>query len=146
MAESMDRLSALRRKIAKIECLRPTTAINVAATGHAAIEAKLIVDYPFLDAEHARRLVAAYGTRVSRILGAARSLADLGQAFGATLTEAEVRHLMTEEWACSADDIVWRRSKLGLRMTPAEIAALDVWIGNIGVAPPISKALNVIGN
>jgi glycerol-3-phosphate dehydrogenase len=55
-------------------------------------------------------------------------MADLGQSFGATLTESEVRYLMAVEWACTADDIVWRRSKLGLRLSPAEIAAIDDWI------------------
>jgi glycerol-3-phosphate dehydrogenase len=44
------------------------------------------------------------------------------------LTESEVRYLMSFEWACTAEDIVWRRSKLGLRLSPAEIAALDGWI------------------
>jgi glycerol-3-phosphate dehydrogenase len=53
---------------------------------------------------------------------------DLGQAFGATLTEREVRYLMSSEWACTAEDIVWRRSKLGLRLSPAEVAAIDDWI------------------
>ena len=54
--------------------------------------------------------------------------ADLGQSFGATLTESEVRYLMSNEWAYTADDVVWRRSKLGLRLSPDEIAALDEWI------------------
>jgi glycerol-3-phosphate dehydrogenase len=55
-------------------------------------------------------------------------MADLGQSFGASLTEAEVRYLMANEWAMSAEDIVWRRSKLGLRLSPAEIAAIDEWL------------------
>jgi glycerol-3-phosphate dehydrogenase len=62
------------------------------------------------------------------LLGSAKSFADLGQSFGATLMESEVRYLMANEWACTADDIVWRRSKLGLRLSPDEIAALDEWI------------------
>jgi glycerol-3-phosphate dehydrogenase len=62
------------------------------------------------------------------LLGNAKSMADLGQAFGATLTESEVRYLMANEWAATAEDIVWRRSKLGLRMSAAEIAALEEWI------------------
>ena len=62
------------------------------------------------------------------MLGSAKSLADLGQSFGATLTAAEVNYLMSSEWAVSAEDIVWRRSKLGLRMSTDEIAALDGWI------------------
>ena len=81
--------------------------------------------------EHAvrrNRLAHAYGTRASKLLGSAKSIADLGLSFGATLTESEVRYLMANEWACTADDVVWRRSKLGLRVSPGEIAALDEWM------------------
>ena len=70
----------------------------------------------------------AYGTRIDEVLGEARSPADLGQEFGAGLTEVELRYLMRAEWACTADDIVWRRSNLGLRLSAAEIAAIDDWI------------------
>ena len=56
----------------------------------------------------------AYGTRVDRVLGTAKSAEELGTRFGADLTEAEVRYLMQHEWAESADDVLWRRSKLGL--------------------------------
>ena len=94
----------------------------------AALSAELVRLYPFLTPAHANRLAPAYGTRATKWLGQAKSLADLGQCFGATLTEAEVRYLMSSEWACTADDIVWRRSKLGLRLSSAEIAAIDDWI------------------
>ncbi len=93
-----------------------------------ALTAELQRNYPFLTLEHASRLAHAYGTRASKLLGSAKSLADLGESFGATLTVAEVKYLMTSEWAVSAEDIVWRRSKLGLRMSKEEIAALDGWI------------------
>ncbi len=97
---------------------------------------KLIVrlrdDFGFLDDRWARRLVRAYGTQARDVLGAATSAADLGQDFGASLTEAEVRWLMTHEYACAAADIVWRRSKLGLRMTKEEIAKLDVFMAKAG--------------
>ncbi len=79
----------------------------------------------FLTADHARRLVRAYGTRVERVLGKAAGLDDLGMRFGADLTAAEVRYLMTKEWAQTADDVLWRRSKLGLRLTPEQAAMLD---------------------
>jgi len=72
--------------------------------------------YPFLPPEVARRLVRTYGTRVPRILGDARSLEDLGEDFGAGLRAAELDYLATEEWARSADDVLWRRSKLGLHV------------------------------
>jgi glycerol-3-phosphate dehydrogenase len=101
----------------------------------AALSAELVRNYPFLAAAHANRLAHAYGTRTSRLLGNAKSAGDLGQSFGASLTEAEVRYLMQTEWACTAEDIVWRRSKLGLRLTPLEIAAIDDWISAHRVSP-----------
>jgi glycerol-3-phosphate dehydrogenase len=94
----------------------------------AALTAELVRKYSFLPTAHANRLAHAYGTRASKVLGTAKSMADLGQSFGATLTESEVRYLMANEWARTADDIVWRRSKLGLRLSAEEIAALDEWI------------------
>jgi glycerol-3-phosphate dehydrogenase len=84
--------------------------------------------YSFLPTAHANRMAHAYGTRAAKVLGNAKSTADLGQSFGASLTESEVRYLMSVEWARTAEDVVWRRSKLGLRLTSDEIAALDAWI------------------
>ena len=81
--------------------------------------------WPFLTAEHARRLTRAYGTRVEQILQRAARLDDLGLRFGADLTAAEVRYLMSKEWAQTADDVLWRRSKLGLRVSEAQRAVLD---------------------
>ena len=92
-------------------------------------------DYPFLDAYWARRLVRAYGTEARAICGEATSAGELGRAFGATLTEAEVRWQMEHEFARRAEDVVWRRTKLGLRMSADEIAALDAWMADTrGVA------------
>ena len=91
--------------------------------------------YPFLSSVHANRLAHAYGTRASKLLGNAKSMDDLGQTFGATLTEREVRYLMSSEWALTAEDIVWRRSKLGLRLAPQEIATLDNWISAHRLSP-----------
>ena len=81
--------------------------------------------WPFLTGDHARRLTAAYGTRVGEILKSATRLDDLGMRFGADLTAAEVRYLMVREWAQTADDVLWRRSKLGLRLTDTQRALLD---------------------
>jgi glycerol-3-phosphate dehydrogenase len=75
---------------------------------------------PFLSEAQARRMVRAYGTRVDRVLGPARSLEDLGPCLGADLTGAEVRYLMEREWAQTEDDVLWRRTKLGLRFSPEE--------------------------
>lgn len=80
--------------------------------------------WPFLVGDHARRLAHAYGTRVDGVLQNAAKLEDLGQIFGADLTAAEVRYLMQKEWAQAADDVLWRRSKLGLRFSGAQHAAL----------------------
>jgi glycerol-3-phosphate dehydrogenase len=93
-----------------------------------ALTAELRRNYPFLTEEHASRLAHAYGTRASKWLGNAKSLADLGQPFGATLTASEIKYLMAAEWAVTADDIVWRRSKLGLHLSAEEIAVIDAWI------------------
>lgn len=101
----------------------------------AALAAELTRTYPFLTLADASRLAHAYGTRAAKWLGHARSLADLGRCFGAGLTESEVRYLMASEWARSAEDIVWRRSKLGLRLSADEIAALEDWIAANHVAP-----------
>jgi glycerol-3-phosphate dehydrogenase len=106
------------------------------------LSAELVRNYPFLNAAHANRLAHAYGTRAAKLLGRAKSMADLGQSFGATLTESEVRYLMSSEWACTAEDIVWRRSKLGLRLSPAEIAAIDDWIAahRVSIERPLLEA------
>ena len=84
--------------------------------------------HPWLDEALARRLVRAYGTRALRLLDGARGPADLGHLFGADLHEIEVRYLMREEWARGAEDVLWRRSKLGLRFTREQIDALDTYM------------------
>ncbi|MFQ8433472.1 glycerol-3-phosphate dehydrogenase [Amaricoccus sp. W119] len=96
--------------------------------GVADLTARLRARYPFLTAYWAGRLIRAYGTEAECVLGPAATAADLGRDFGATLTEAEVRWLVTREFAREAEDILWRRSKLGLRMTPGEAAALDDFV------------------
>jgi glycerol-3-phosphate dehydrogenase len=88
--------------------------------------------FPFLDAAEALRLVRAYGTRIDRVFGEAGSAADAGPAFG-PLRAAEVRHLMRHEWARTADDVLWRRSKLGLTLTADEREALSRFMaGEVG--------------
>lgn len=82
----------------------------------------------FLSEDQARRLVAAYGTNVKAILGEAKDRADLGPAFGSDLTGAEVRYLMAQEWARFPDDILWRRTKLGLTMPAADKEALAAFM------------------
>jgi glycerol-3-phosphate dehydrogenase len=105
-----------------------------AATAFDAELERLRTDYRFLDHAHARRLFRLYGTRARTLLGTARSLSDLGRNFGADLTEAEVRYLVAHEWAVSAEDVVWRRTKRGLRLTPEEIVALDQFMSGLNGA------------
>jgi len=89
---------------------------------------KLRQAYPFLGENDARRLVRSYGTRVYDLLGDARSLSDLGESFGAGLTACEIEYLMQHEWALTSDDILWRRSKLGLHLNNDQLARVDDWM------------------
>jgi len=88
----------------------------------------LVRRYPFLPVATATRLTRAYGTRAAVMLGDARSQADLGTTFGADLTKREVDWLVRDEWARNAQDVLWRRSKLGLRFTPEQVAGLERYL------------------
>ncbi len=94
-------------------------------TGYDEAVAELRRTRPFLSLPLARRLMRAYGTRVEAILGHASSMPDLGRDYGAGLTDAELRYLVRYEWARTAEDVLWRRSKLGLRLDGAASAAVD---------------------
>jgi glycerol-3-phosphate dehydrogenase len=96
--------------------------------------------WPFLEPDHVRRLTRAYGTRVADVLKGVTGPADLGVRFGADLTAAEVRYLMIKEWAQTADDVLWRRSKLGLRLTDAQRATLDRFM-----AQPVPPSAQGVG-
>ena len=89
---------------------------------------QLQADYPFITDAWALRLIKGYGTDARHILGTAQAAADLGQDFGATLTAAEVDWLITHEYAQTAEDVVWRRSKLGLRLSADQIAAIETYM------------------
>ena len=78
------------------------------------------------------RWLAAYGTCVDDLLGDARSLDDLGCEVAPGLYAAELRYLRAMEWAQTADDILWRRSKLGLHYSAAQRAAVDAWLNSHG--------------
>ncbi len=81
--------------------------------------------HPWLARKTATRLVRAYGTKARGMLEGAGRVEDLGRHFGADLYEREVRYLMRAEWARRAADVLWRRSKLGLRLSAAEQDALE---------------------
>jgi len=94
----------------------------------AAFNARLAELGSWLPAPLLHRLACAYGTRLEVLLGDAAALADLGRHFGAGLYEAEVRYLLGTEFARTAEDIIWRRTKLGLAMSTAERTALAQWL------------------
>ncbi|MFT6062424.1 MAG: glycerol-3-phosphate dehydrogenase [Paracoccaceae bacterium] len=96
--------------------------------GAPALMAGLRADFPFLTESWAKRLVRGYGTEARDILKGASSAADLGRDFGATLTGAEVNWLIEHEWARCAADVLWRRTKLGLRIDAEGAAALDAFM------------------
>ena len=83
--------------------------------------------YPDLDEALLVRLCHGYGTRITLVLGDGETVPKLGQHFGAGLYELEADYLINHEWATSAEDILWRRTKLGLHMSDAEIAAFTDW-------------------
>jgi glycerol-3-phosphate dehydrogenase len=81
--------------------------------------------YSFVETAVCERLVRSYGRKAFDVLSAAKSLEDLGEDFGHGLTEAEVRYLVINEWAQTAEDVVWRRSKLGIRFTKQQMIRLS---------------------
>jgi glycerol-3-phosphate dehydrogenase len=93
---------------------------------------RLQTGYPFLNAAFAQRLVRAYGTEAAALLDGAKTLDALGCQFGWNLTEREVRWLMEREWARTAEDVLWRRSKIGLCLNAGQIEALDQWMRACG--------------
>ncbi len=98
------------------------------AQGYDAEVRKLKGSYPFLIDTHARRLVRRYGTKAAVLLGQARGTEDLGRCFGSDLYEVEVRYLIEHEWARHADDVLWRRTKEGLRLTREQAAVLEEYM------------------
>ena len=86
-----------------------------------------------------RRLCRAYGSRVPTLLAGVSTGADLGRDFGAGLSEREVDYLIDNEWAETAEDVLWRRSKLGLRVGAEQSAALDDYM-RARLAPGLDAA------
>ena len=109
-----------------------------AATAFDAEVVKLKAAYPFLDKRLARRLTRLYGTRAKALLGLAKSDADLGRHFGADLYEAEVRYLVENEWAVTSEDVLWRRTKRGLKLGEEQAASLDEFLH--GLSPGVHNA------
>ena len=93
-----------------------------------AFHARLAARYPAFAARLLERWARAYGTRTERMLGAATAPAELGEEVLPGLYAREIDYLRREEWAVTADDILWRRSKLGLHLGHGAAAALDAWL------------------
>jgi glycerol-3-phosphate dehydrogenase len=89
---------------------------------------KLARDFPFLSPFTLRRLIRSYGTCAWDWLRQAETPEELGDDFGAGLTKAETDYLVNREWAQTADDILWRRSKLGLRFNAEQVTALQAYL------------------
>ena len=132
---------ARRLAEAALEKLSLLLPMNTAWTAHAPLPggdfewdkvdeliASLRRQWPFLTAEFAHRLIRAYGTRAKNILGHAKVISDLGECFGGDLTASEVNYLMQHEWAQTADDVLWLRSKLGLIFTPEQKERLTTYM------------------
>jgi len=91
--------------------------------------------HPWLPAALAQRLASAYGARVARVLGGAKALAELGEEVAPGLYEAELRYLRDEEWARTGEDVLWRRSKLGLHLDAVQRARVAQWMAQAAAAP-----------
>ncbi len=101
---------------------------DFAVDGLAELISDLLEAFPFLNVKWATRLVRAYGKEAFKMLGSVNSEEDLGINFGASLTQKEVEWLIKEEFATSAEDILWRRSKFGLRLNELQVKTLKDWI------------------
>jgi glycerol-3-phosphate dehydrogenase len=89
---------------------------------------RLAMDYPHLPPGLPKRLMRLYGTRARRLLGKSKTVQDLGIHFGSDLYSLEVDYLISEEWARTAADVLWRRTKQGLRTSPENVAALENYL------------------
>lgn len=114
--------------------LRPSTTATDALPGgdmpnadFAAFERAFAQRHPWLPATLAHRYCRAYGTRAERLVGDAREIADLGEAVAPSLYEAELVYLQAHEWARCAEDVLWRRSKLGLHLPRDAAERIDAW-------------------
>ena len=130
-----------------MEMLAPVLGVHAPAwTGTAPLPGGDLADFdgfvaaaqaarPWLDGATVLRLAHAYGTRLDTLLDGAGSEAALGQSFGAGLFEAELRYLVRHEWARTGDDVLWRRTKLGLRLDKGQKARVDAWMEAHGGHP-----------
>jgi glycerol-3-phosphate dehydrogenase len=112
----------------------PLPGGDFACDGRDELARDLTVSFPMLTTGTSNRLAKTYGTMAREIFAGVARPEDLGLHFGADLYEREVAHLVKNEWAMTADDILWRRTKLGLRLTEAERDRLEHWLSSRGPA------------
>jgi len=120
------RIDALRRPCETADL--PLPGGDFPREAAALLEAEIAREYKFLSPFDARRITRAYGLDAMEWLSSAQDRAALGRDFGCGLSEAEVAYLRREEWAQTAEDVLWRRTKLGLRMDATGQAALAEWL------------------
>jgi glycerol-3-phosphate dehydrogenase len=97
------------------------------------IQATISKTAPWLDSSSLRRFSTSYGLLCLEFLSGLNCPSELGEDFGAGLRQVEVDYLIHKEWACSAEDILWRRTKLGLKFTKEQVDALDVHVALISM-------------
>jgi glycerol-3-phosphate dehydrogenase len=89
---------------------------------------KLLEEYPFLDKTYLSRLMRTYGTRTHLLLQGVQEKNQLGEHFGGQLFQKEVEYLIDHEWACSEEDILFRRTKQGIKFNPKQTAHLSIFV------------------
>lgn len=102
-----------------------------------AFEADLARHWPWKPADLSHHYARLYGTRAARIVGSSESFADLGRHFGGLFYQVEADYLIAEEWAATADDILTRRTKHGLKLSAAETESFRQWMSErVGALGP----------
>ena len=139
--EAVDRLAdALGRSAPAWTAGAPLPGGDIPGAQFERFATRFASEHPWLPAELARRYAHAYGTRAVRMLGEARSLADLGAPLAPGLFECELRYLRDTEWARCAYDVLWRRSKVGLHLPAGTLteasASIDAWFARVPAAAP----------
>jgi glycerol-3-phosphate dehydrogenase len=106
----------------------PLPGGDMPVDGHAQLLRELASGCIWLPIDVAERYIRQYGTLVRDIIETAGAIADMGRSFGAGLYEREVRWLIGHEWARTAEDVLWRRTKLGLHFDAGQIAELEAFM------------------
>ncbi len=119
---------------------RPLPGGDLGEGGVAGLMATLASAHPWLESALLRRLALSYGSQTAALLGDSGSMDDLGEVFSGDLTVREVDYLIAEEWAQTAEDILWRRSKIGLRASAEQTARLEAYMGSANAGALIQPA------